>query len=105
MDKAMLQAIGFCLLWISHISSSSALGFGIEAAIRAATFEFAAPGLAPGSKALVGTAFSIGPNEFVTAAHLLDQAIGSHFGQPVLLDSRGSVYRIADFLHYSDQQD
>ena len=74
-------------------------------AIEAATFEVLAPVAGVGSNGVVGTAFAIGPNEFVTAAHTLDQIIGSRFARPVLMDSKRVGYQIADILHYSQQQD
>jgi hypothetical protein len=74
-------------------------------AIEAATFEVLAPVAGVGSNGVVGTAFAIGPNQFVTAAHTLDQIIGSRFARPVLMDSKRVGYQIADILHYSQQQD
>jgi hypothetical protein len=105
MDKAMLRAVLACLLWILHIPPAPALDSETEKTVRAATFEFRAPAVAARSKDLVGTAFATGPNEFVTAAHLFDRAIGSHFGHPVLMDSSQVEYRVADVLQYSEQQD
>lgn len=81
------------------------LDFGTDNAVRAATFELYAPGAVNGAKGLVGTAFAIGPNRFVTTAHLLDSAAGSRFGHPLLVDSRRVEYPIADVLQYSEQHD
>jgi serine protease Do len=105
MDKAMLRAVLVCLLWVSHLPAGQALDSGTEKAVRAATFQFRAPGGGFRSKDLVGTAFAIGPNEFVTAAHFFDKAIGSHFGHPVLMDSNQARYQVADILQFSEQQD
>jgi serine protease Do len=105
MDKTTLQVALACLLWIFQVPTGHTLTFGTEDAIRSATFEFFAPGSAPRAKGLVGTAFAIGPNEFVTAAHLFDAAIGSRFGHPILLDSNQAEYPIADILQFSEQQD
>jgi serine protease Do len=105
MDKAILRAVLVCLLWISHLPVVSALNSDTERAIRAATFEFRAPGGGFSSKDLVGTAFAIGPNEFVTAAHLFDKAIGSRFRHPVLMDSSRAEFKVADILQFSEQQD
>jgi serine protease Do len=105
MDKAMLRAVLASLLWVFHIPTAPALDSSTQKAVLAATFEFRAPGAASRSKDLVGTAFAIGPNEFVTAAHLFDKAIGSHFGHPVLMDSRQVGYQVADILQFSEQQD
>lgn len=105
MDKAISQAVLACLLWAFHVPPAPALNSDTRKAVQAATFEFRAPAGAPRSKDLVGTAFAIGPNEFVTAAHLFDKAIGSGFGHPLLVDSRQVGYPVADILQYSEQQD
>jgi len=105
MDKAMLQGVFACLLWIIHMPAARALDFGTKKAVQTATFEFRAPARAVRSKDLVGTAFAIGPNEFVSAGHLFDKAIGSRFGHPVLRDSSGTEYPVADILQFSEQQD
>ena len=73
--------------------------------IQSATFEVLAPVAGRGSRGVVGTAFAIGPNEFVTAAHTIDQVIGSRFARPLLMDSKRAGYEIADILHYSQQED
>src|SRR6266702_6728208 len=100
MEKAMLQGVLACLLGVLHTQAAPALDSNTEKVVRGATFEFRAPAVAVGAKDLVGTAFAIGPNEFVTAAHLFDKAIGSHFGRPVLLDSNQVRYEIANVLQY-----
>src|SRR5882757_6287453 len=105
MDKAMLRAVLACLLWVLHVPAAPALDSATEKAVRAATFEFRAPAGTARSKALIGTAFAIGPNEFVTAAHLFDKAIGSRFATPLLMDSGQVGYQIADILQFSEQQD
>jgi len=102
---ATLQAMLACLLWIFQIPTSVALNSDTEKTVRAATFEFRAPASEVHSKDLVGSAFAIGANEFVTAAHLFDRAIGSHFGHPVLMDLSHAEYRVADILQFSEQQD
>jgi serine protease Do len=105
MEKAVLRVVLTYVLWMSHIPVGQALDSNIEKAVRGATFEFWAPGDSPGSKGLAGTAFAIGPNRFVTAAHLLNSAIGGHFGSAVLVDSSQNEYPIADILQFSEQQD
>jgi serine protease Do len=105
MDKAMLQGVLACLLWVVHLPATRALDSDAKKAVQTATFEFRAPARAVRSKDLVGTAFAIGPNEFVSAAHLFDKAIGSRFGHPVLKDSRRAEYPVADILQFSEQQD
>lgn len=42
----------------------------------------------------VGTAFLLGNNRFVTAAHVLDTGIGSLWGTPALRDSNGRVFPV-----------
>ena len=53
----------------------------------------------------IGTAFAIGPNRYVTAAHVIDLGIGSQFGPPALRDTTGKVYDIDRVLKFSDRQD
>jgi serine protease Do len=105
MDKAMLQGVLACLLWVVHIPATQALDSDTKKAVQTATFEFRAPAREVRSKDLVGTAFAIGANEFVTAAHLFDKAIGSRFGHPVLMDSSRVEYPVADILQFSEAQD
>lgn len=53
----------------------------------------------------VGTAFAIGPNRFITAAHVIRVGVGSQFGPPALRDAAGEVYPMDRVLKYSGQQD
>ncbi len=53
----------------------------------------------------IGTAFAIGPNRFVTAAHVLRVGMGSQFGPPALRDAAGAVYGIDKILKFSQGQD
>ena len=53
----------------------------------------------------IGTAFSIGGNRYVTAAHVFLLGFGSQFGPPALRDAAGEVYAIAKVLKYSQEQD
>jgi serine protease Do len=53
----------------------------------------------------IGTAFAIGPNRYVTAAHVIDLGIGSQFGPPALRDSSGKVYDINQVYKFSDRRD
>jgi serine protease Do len=105
MEKAMLQGVLSCLLGVLHTQVVPALDSNTEKVVRGATFEFRAPAVAVGAKDLVGTAFAIGPNEFVTAAHLFDKAIGGRFGHPLLTDSSEVRYRVGDILQFSEPQD
>lgn len=53
----------------------------------------------------VGTAFAIGPNQWVTAAHVLDFGHKSLYKTYRLRDSRGKVYDIGEILKYSLRRD
>ncbi len=53
----------------------------------------------------IGTAFAIGDNRFVTAAHVIALGIGSQFGPPALRDAAGQVYDIDKIIKYSERQD
>jgi serine protease Do len=105
MDKAMLRVILACFISVVHMPAGQALNSNTEKSIRAATFEFLAPAARVDSQSLIGTAFAIGPNEFVTAAHLFTEAIGGGFGRPVLMDSNQVGHQVGDILQFSEQQD
>ena len=53
----------------------------------------------------IGTAFAIGPNRYVTAAHVIDLGMGSQFGPPALRDGSGKVYAIEQVVKFSDRRD
>jgi hypothetical protein len=53
----------------------------------------------------IGTAFAIGHGRYVTAAHVLNGAIGSRLGAPAVRDTRGHVYAIDKILKFSLAQD
>ncbi len=53
----------------------------------------------------VGTAFALGGNTYVTAAHVLAVGIDSQFGAPALRRSDGTVYSIDRILKYSAHED
>ena len=53
----------------------------------------------------IGTAFAIGPNRYVTAAHVIDLGIGSQFGPPALRDGAGKVYDVDQVFKFSDGRD
>ena len=53
----------------------------------------------------VGTAFAIGPNRFVSAAHVIDFGRVSQFGPPALRDSNGVVHEIDSVYAYSNERD
>ncbi|HEY8683692.1 MAG TPA: trypsin-like peptidase domain-containing protein [Rhodanobacter sp.] len=53
----------------------------------------------------IGTAFALGGNRYVTAAHVLQIGIGGLWGEPSLRDASGHVYAIDKIEKYSLQQD
>ena len=53
----------------------------------------------------IGTAFALGNNRYVTAAHVLQVGIDSLWGEPALRDAAGHVYAIGKIEKYSLQQD
>ncbi len=53
----------------------------------------------------LGTAFALGNNTYVTAAHVIGQGIGSQYGPPALRNSEGTVYAIDRILKFSRHED
>jgi serine protease Do len=53
----------------------------------------------------VGTAFSLGHNNYVTAAHVLIAGISSQYGVPSLRRSDGTVFEIDQILKFSQHED
>jgi hypothetical protein len=53
----------------------------------------------------VGTAFAIGPNTFVTAAHVIVLGVGSQFGVPGIRDGNGNVYPVDRVLKFALHED
>ena len=53
----------------------------------------------------IGTAFALGNNRYVTAAHVLQIGIDSLWGEPALRDASGHVYAIDKIEKFSLQQD
>lgn len=53
----------------------------------------------------VGTAFSLGHNRYVTAAHVIIAGISSQFGAPELRRSDGTVFAIDQILKFSQHED
>ena len=53
----------------------------------------------------VGTAFALGKNSYVTAAHVMAAAIDSQYGAPALRAPDGTVRPIADILKFSASED
>jgi serine protease Do len=105
MDRLVPTLVLASTVALFQLPVSQALDSRTEKSVRAATFELLARGPTAEAESLVGTAFAIGPNEFATAAHLLDASIGSSFGHPEVMDSHHASYRIKDILQFSEQQD
>jgi serine protease Do len=53
----------------------------------------------------IGTAFAIGPNRFVSAAHVIRAGNGSQYGPLALRDAAGTTYRIDKIIKYSSGED
>ena len=53
----------------------------------------------------IGTAFAIGPNQYVTAMHVLIPTFGDARGEPMLRDAAGNLYPIAQVTKGSADQD
>jgi len=53
----------------------------------------------------IGTAFALGNNRYVTAAHVLQVGVDSLWGEPALRDASGHVYAIGKIEKFSLQQD
>jgi serine protease Do len=53
----------------------------------------------------MGTAFALGNNKYVTAAHVIEAAVGSQFGPPALRRSDGAVFAIDKIVKFSAQED
>src|SRR5277367_4273137 len=53
----------------------------------------------------IGTAFALGQNTYVTAAHVISAGIGSQFSPPALRRSDGTVFEIDRILKFSMHED
>src|ERR1700733_1384053 len=53
----------------------------------------------------IGSAFALGHNTYVTAAHVMRDAIASQFGSPALRRSDGAVFEIDRILRFSEHED
>lgn len=53
----------------------------------------------------VGSAFAIGPNTFVTAAHVILVGVGSQFGVPAIRDSAGNVFTVDRIVKFALHED
>jgi serine protease Do len=53
----------------------------------------------------MGTAFALGNNVYVTAAHVIEAGVSSQFGPPALRRSDGTVFTIDKILKFSAHED
>jgi len=53
----------------------------------------------------IGTAFAIGHDQFVSAAHVMNLGTESQYGEVFLRDRGGNVYQIDNITKYSDNRD
>jgi serine protease Do len=53
----------------------------------------------------IGTAFAIGPNRFVSAAHVISAGNGSQYGPLALRNAAGTTYRVDKILKFSSTED
>jgi serine protease Do len=53
----------------------------------------------------IGTAFAIGPNRFVSAAHVIIAGNASQYGPLALRDAAGRTYRVDKIIKYSNSED
>ena len=110
---------------ICQPSFADTLSSPIEKKVRAATFEVVAPkpvadsltyerplpldlipfGMRNDKYIPIGTAFAIGKNRYVTAAHVLTAAITSSYGPPLIRDQNGEMQQIGDVLDLSLRED
>ncbi len=97
-----------------------------EKLVRAATFEVVVPKIDEGETVQyerplpwdllpytlrtdryvsIGTAFAIGRNEFLTAAHVFASWVGSGYAEPRLRATDGTIYAIDQVLKFSGHED
>lgn len=124
--KTGLGRLTLCLVvWTSFDVHAATLKPELQAKVRAATFEVvmkkpekdslsyerALPlELLPYSERTnayisQGTAFAVGENRFVTAAHVLRPGFKSNYGEPALRSADGKVYAIERILKYAEHKD
>ena len=114
-----------CSLLLAVRVQGDGLNHGLEKKVRSATLEvvIALPktdqltyektlplellpfALRNASHVPIGTAFCIGRNQYLSAAHVLNAGIGSQWGAPVLRDQTGKLYEIGELLKYSALED
>lgn len=119
-----VMAIGATFVWVPTVRAAT-LDAKALPKIEAATFEVVAakPAHDPLSYAeplpmdlipyqertdryhSIGTAFAIGPNRYVTAAHVFLNGVNSLWGPPSLRDSSGHVYAIGQIEKFALRRD
>src|SRR5215469_12446288 len=122
---ALLVAAPFVSVTVSMPAMGAALTAELQKQVRAATFEIVIRKptadsvtyekplpleLIPYNERTdaywpVGTAFAIGPNLFVTAAHVMVLGVGSQFGVPGIRDGNGNVYPVDRVLKFALHED
>lgn len=53
----------------------------------------------------IGTAFAIGPNTYVSAAHVLEAGRITQYGEPAIRDADGKVHALDQVVKYSNEMD
>jgi hypothetical protein len=53
----------------------------------------------------IGTAFAIGPNRFVSAAHVISAGNASQYGPLALRNASGTTYQVDQIIKYSSSED
>ncbi len=105
----LLALAAIVALATSHSARAAALDANSRQAILDCTFEVLAQMDAGSGAPLVrvaGTAFCFGDDgELATAAHVLDQVLGSRFSAPVIRDRAGRTFPIERILRYSTSDD
>ena len=124
-SRAMALACLVCLVLCGGAARAASLDPAVLPKIQAATFEVVAakPVNDPLTYAKplpmellpfqerndkyysIGTAFALGNNRYVTAAHVLQIGISGLWAEPALRDASGHVYAIGKIEKYSLQQD
>jgi len=108
-DRAALAFALFSLIGSALSATESAetptpvLERAIEKRVLSATLEVVpARDIREGN---YGTAFAIGPGQFVTAAHVIEDFVGGAFGLPALQDARGRRYPIDAIERFNNEDD
>ena len=114
-----------CLAWGARDARAASLSPSLQRKVAAATFEVVAAkpvddpltyekplplDLLPYRERTdkyysIGTAFAIGNSRYVTAAHVFGFLTGGLWGEPLLRDSGGNLYPIAQIEKFSEHED